>query len=750
MTVSSSDNKSGPYNGNGSTTVFSRDFLAKDEDHVKVYTTTGGVTTEVTSGITHSGIGTTSGNVTFSSAPATGTQVTILREVPKTQETDYSGQGSVSPEQVEDDLDLLAMQVQDVSEQIDRAYTAPITGKSFTENNIPKFDSAGDLVDGGVAYADIETAKSAAETSAANAATSESNAATSASSASGSASTATTKASEASTSASNAASSASAAATSASSATSSASSATSSASTATTKASEAATSATNAATSETNASTSASNAATSESNAAGSATAAASSAANAAASAAAAATFDPASVAITGGTIKGVTGVSIGTSTLTTIGGHSGILTLYGSNATALVLQDSAGRKDLRMDGGDLKFTNSAGTVQAVLTDGGNVGIGTSSPADLIHAENSSGNAGVRIISSTSGVSYINLGDTADNNDGSIEYDNSTRAMLFKTANSESARFDGSNHLIVGKAVTTESVVGHVLYSDGGVAHTKSGGRVMVINRLANDGPLLDFQQDNVAEGSISVSGTTIAYNGGHSTRWSRLPGVDFESLETRSDIKRGTVMANLDEMVNWRGVSFEVQVLVSDAIEAVEAVAEIRGLLDEDGKAVREYVPAVEGRKAQPAVWETVTKTTSYFGDKTDGEAETIEFEGEKYVGVVYTEDNEQLNKTEVSEVKGDAAVAGVFQSWDDDDDEYLNDFYLAMNGDFVIRIAKDCVVLNGDLLMSAGDGTACPQEGELADVVRSCTVAKVTSTHITHTYDDGSYLVPCVLMAC
>jgi len=49
-------------------------------------------------------------------------------------------------------------------------------------------------------------------------------------------------------------------------------------------------------------------------------------------------------------------------------------------------------------------------------------------------------------------------------------------------------------------------------------------------------------------------------------------------------------------------------------------------------------------------------------------------------------------------------------------------------------------------DLLMSAGDGTAKPQ-GD--DIVRSKTVAKVTSTHVSHTYPDGSYAVPCVVMA-
>ena len=109
--------------------------------------------------------------------------------------------------------------------------------------------------------------------------------------------------------------------------------------------------------------------------------------------------------------------------------------------------------------------------------------------------------------------------------------------------------------------------------------------------------------------------------------------------------------------------------------------------------------------------------------------------------------ENNEQLNRMEVSSVEGDVNVAGVFQGWDDDDDVYTNDFYCAMTGDFVIRIAQNTVVSRGDLLMSAGDGTAKPQ-GD--DIVRSKTIAKVTSTTVSATYSDGSYCVPCVLMAC
>ena len=109
--------------------------------------------------------------------------------------------------------------------------------------------------------------------------------------------------------------------------------------------------------------------------------------------------------------------------------------------------------------------------------------------------------------------------------------------------------------------------------------------------------------------------------------------------------------------------------------------------------------------------------------------------------------EDNEQLNRMKVSDVEGDPKVAGVFQGYDDADEVYTNDFYCAMTGDFVIRIAQGTTVANGDLLMSAGDGTAKPQ-GD--DIVRSKTIAKVTSTTKSVTYSDGSYCVPCVLMAC
>lgn len=187
---------------------------------------------------------------------------------------------------------------------------------------------------------------------------------------------------------------------------------------------------------------------------------------------------------------------------------------------------------------------------------------------------------------------------------------------------------------------------------------SRAGGLVANFNRNTDDGVIISLRRDGTEEGTITVSSGTVSLIGAHLSRWSQLPGG-----AERTEILRGTVLSNLDEMCEW----------------------------------IDEY--------------------------------------------------NEQLNRMKVSDVEGDTNVSGVFQSWDDDDATYTNDFYCAMTGDFIIRIRSGVVVQKGDLLMSAGDGTAISQSD---DIVRSKTIAKVTSTYVTCVYNDGSYCVPCVLMAC
>jgi hypothetical protein len=241
-------------------------------------------------------------------------------------------------------------------------------------------------------------------------------------------------------------------------------------------------------------------------------------------------------------------------------------------------------------------------------------------------------------------------------------------AMTFATTPdggtfTERARITAAGSLLVGATTAAYSSKGVELGQEGFILLTRNASIPLWINRLTNDGTLVEFAQDTTVEGTISVSGTAVSYNGGHLSRWAQTAD------NTRIELLKGTVMSNLDQMSVWI--------------------------------------------------------------DPETGEPQA----------------NEQLNCMKVSDVEGDVNVAGVFVNWDNDDDVFTNDMNVGMTGDMIIRIAQGVTVQRGDLLMSAGDGTAKPQ-GD--DIIRSKTVAKVTSTHVTCTYEDGSYCVPCVLMAC
>jgi len=282
---------------------------------------------------------------------------------------------------------------------------------------------------------------------------------------------------------------------------------------------------------------------------------------------------------------------------------------------------------------------------------------------DDLQLGDGSGNRGLTISSGTSGYGTLAFGDSADGsgNDrysGSIEYYHADNSMRFYANIGERMRIKNNGAVLVGQTTDSFGNKGHILNVDGRAFHTVEGNAPLWLNRQTNDGDLLKFYAQDVQEGAIVVSGTSVTLSGAHLSRWSQLPGG-----AARSEILRGSVLSNLDEMCEWG------------------------------------------------------------------------------------TEDNEQQNRMKVSDVEGDKNVSGVFQSWDDDDDTYVNDFYCAMTGDFVIRIAQGTTVARGDLLMSAGDGTAKPQDD---DIVRSKTIAKVTSTTVSTTYSDNSYCVPCVLMAC
>jgi len=308
---------------------------------------------------------------------------------------------------------------------------------------------------------------------------------------------------------------------------------------------------------------------------------------------------------------------------------------------------------------------NAISFTQAMTLDAsGRLGIGETSPTQQVHAKTASTTYYLAETTGTGASSGFRMkaGASADYTLFTTQGGNQF-AIYDNAAGIQRVTLDSSGNLLVGTTSTSTTTTGIRLLGSLGIGEfTSSSDLLLTLNRLNNDGVLISFRQDNTEEGNISVSGTTVSYNGGHLSRWAQTTTAKDESLV------KGTVLSNLDAMNVY-----------------------------------------------------------------TDAEGNPIA--------------NEQLNKVKVSDTEGDVNVAGVFVNWTHDEQHNVDEINMAMTGDMIIRIAQGVTVVRGDLLMSAGDGTAKPQ-GD--DIVRSKTVAKVTSNHITCTYADGSYCVPCVLMAC
>jgi hypothetical protein len=129
MTVTSDVNRSGPYNGNGVTTVFDYDFRILDRAHLRVVSTSADgeeTTLELDDDYDVSGVGgANGGSVTITPAPVSGTTITIFLNVPFTQEMDLQNQGAFHAETIEQAFDLATMRDQQMAEELARSVKFP-------------------------------------------------------------------------------------------------------------------------------------------------------------------------------------------------------------------------------------------------------------------------------------------------------------------------------------------------------------------------------------------------------------------------------------------------------------------------------------------------------------------------------------------------------------------------------------------------------------------------------------------------
>ena len=127
--------------------------------------------------------------------------------------------------------------------------------------------------------------------------------------------------------------------------------------------------------------------------------------------------------------------------------------TTLSSSSTTLIVGDSATWQNLALktNGQNRIYVNSAG----------NVGIGTTSPTAPL--EISATSAGLRVTSSNTGTSYINLGDTDSANIGGFEYYHTTNNLAFIVNQNEAFRVDSSRRLLVGTSSAFDATADAVI-----------------------------------------------------------------------------------------------------------------------------------------------------------------------------------------------------------------------------------------------------------------------------------------------
>ena len=115
----------------------------------------------------------------------------------------------------------------------------------------------------------------------------------------------------------------------------------------------------------------------------------------------------------------------------------SGVYFNDGSNAGALTYNHSDNSMRFRVNS----------TEKLRITSDGKIGIGENNPTREFVLKNAGGNCQLSITSGTSNSAYLNLGDTDDDNIGSIYYDNSNNRIVFRANTTDIVRMESDGNI---------------------------------------------------------------------------------------------------------------------------------------------------------------------------------------------------------------------------------------------------------------------------------------------------------------